>query len=215
MLPDNIEIRQYPTDFMMRYDSFASDYCDMALEAYHDALTLYETMVAAEWRLGSIDFQMPKRMKKKTMTAIVFTAMCAESFINDYLSIRLGDKQFAQYCDGESYFVKLEMIMSDLLRQRDYQSLEWSKGITELFRKRNKLVHNVSHAMTAAHFVKTRKYDDWRSEAEANLKLKKVQEEFPLDEEEQLYAFLRCENPEDIVESSNPTVADTTQRHYF
>lgn len=212
MLPENITIRKYPTDFMVRYDSFASDYCDIALEAYYDALKMHETMVAAEWYYGPIDHKMPDRMRKKTMTAIVFTAMCAEAFINDYLSIRLGDQEFSDYCDGHSYSKKLEMIMVNILRQTDYKNLEWYDQLTELFKKRNKLVHNTSKAMTAARLVRTTKYEHWRSEAEAKLKLKEVQKAFPLDQEEQLHAFMCRKDPDDSWAPEKPKVADATER---
>jgi len=215
MLPENVKIRKYPTDFMMRYDSFACDYCDIALTAYYDAMKLHETMVAAEWYYGPIDHHMPDRMRKTTMVAIVFTAMCAEAFINDYLSIRLGDEQFYQYCDGHRYSEKLEMVMVNILKEHDYQALEWHQRVSELFKKRNKLVHNVSKAMTVARLVRTTEYENWRLEAEDKIKLKKVQEEFPLDQEEQLHAFMCRKDPDDCWVNPKPTVADATERKYL
>ena len=119
-----LKIKPYPTDFLVRSNCNASLYCDIALEAYYDALQMHLALEAAEWFVNpEIDIAMPDRLMKKIMTSIVFSAMTAEAFINDYLAVRLGDKVFAGYNKSEyHYFDKLDIIMSDILKQQNHRN---------------------------------------------------------------------------------------------
>ena len=159
-----LKVKPYPTDFLARSNCNASLYCDIALEAYYDALQLHLALEAREWNLSpGVDMKMPDRLWKKIMTSIVFTAMSAEAFINNYLAVRLEDKAFMSYNNASyHYFDKIKIIMLDILKQEDYTNLEWYKRIRSLFDKRNHLVHSVSKQVTATELVENVKKDDWR-----------------------------------------------------
>ena len=177
----------------MRSNCQTALYCDIAMEEYYDALQLHSALNAAEWHLApGIDRKAPERLKKKIITAIVFSAMTAEAFINNHLAIRLGDKAFKSYNNANyHYYDKIEVIMLDILKQEDYTSLEWYKGIRSPFDKRNRLVHSASKEMTVEEFVRSTHYEDFRSMVETELKLKSAKESFPNDQESQFHAVMR------------------------
>ena len=114
-------VKEYPEDFMIRNNQFASMYCEIAMEAYYDACQIYKTMKDAKWLIADprIDFRMPDRVYKKVATAVVFSAMAAEAFINDYLAVRLGDKVFYGVYNAASvhYYEKLDRIMGILFQR--------------------------------------------------------------------------------------------------
>ena len=211
------KVKDYPTDFMMRSNCHTALYCDIAMEAYYDALQLHSALKAAEWHLApGVDRKAPERLKKKIITAIVFSAMTAEAFINNYLAIRLGDKAFKSYNNANyHYYDKIEVIMLDILKQEDYTSLEWYKGIRSLFDKRNSLVHSASKEMTVEEFVRSTHYEDVRSMVQTKLKLKSAKELFPNDLESQFHAVFGRQDPDEFWENPNPTLADKTHRDYL
>lgn len=211
-----IKLREYPEDFLVRYDQFTTDYCNIALEAYYDAIQLYEKMEEAEWCYGPIDHQMPDRMKRKTMVAIVFAAMCAEAFINDYLSVRMGDAEFKKYNNSEyHYYDKIDIIIYDVLKQKDYQGSEWYDGISQLFSKRNDAVHSASKEETAEHLVRSTVYEDWRLKVQENNQLKALREKFPLDKNAKLRSVMGFKDTKDVWDDPRPKVADVTKRRYL
>jgi hypothetical protein len=217
MIKTNLKIQDYPADFMIRSNVNTSLYCDIALESYYDALQLYSALEAAEWHLSpSVDIKAPERLRKKIITAIVFSAMTTEAFVNDYLAVRLGDKVFKDFSSpNHHYYDKIKVMMSDILKQDEYKSSGWYAGITELFYRRNCLVHSTSKEMTAQQLVRSTHYEDWRSKMQAELKLKAAQEEFPDDQEAQFHAVVARQEQEEPRENHNPKVADLSKQVYL
>lgn len=212
-----LKIKPYPTDFFVRSNCNASLYCDIALEAYYDALQLQLALEAREWYLSpGVDMKMPDRLWKKITTSIVFTAMTAEAFINNYLAVRLGDGVFADYNKPKyHYFDKLDIIMSDILKQENHQNLEWYKGIRSLFDNRNLLVHSVSKQVTATELVENDNKDDWRYTLQRTLRLKAAQAKFPNDPVAQLRYVMGHDEQDEIFENLTPKVADETESEYL
>ena len=210
---ENVEIKEYPTDFLMRHDCNATPYCEIAMESFYDAMCLYDTMKKAKWFLDpTTDKRMPERMRRKAITAVVFSAMSAEAFINDYLAVRLGDEVFFEQFHNSKYhyYDKLGIIMLDILKKWDYKRLAWYWDVRKLFELRNDYVHSASKETSAQHLLDT--YYDEEQKKLAEERLAAACEAFPDDREAQIYAIVCNATPEDVFEPSRYKVANREKR---
>lgn len=209
-----LDIKEYPTDFMMRNNQYAPLYCDIALEAYFEARQIYNTMKDAKWLMADprIDFRMPDKVHKKVATAVVFSAMAAEAFINDYLAIRLGDKVFYAVHNTSSvhYYDKLDRIMTILL-QPHHKEQQWYKDIRDLFNLRNEFVHSSSREVSVGDFIEMI-YPDEESRERARERLAAIPPEGANSQSEKFHAVLNQEELDESWEIKNPRVADSNER---
>ena len=210
-----LDVKDYPTDFMMRNNQYASMYCDIALEAYYEARQIYNTMKAAKWLMADprVDFRMPDKVHKKVSIAIVFSAMAAESFINDYLAIRLGDKVFYGVYNSPSvhYFEKLDKIMTVILNVRHHTEQQWYQDVLALFDLRNEFVHSTSSEVSADDFIDMIYFDD-ESKARAKARIAALPVELESSQSAKIQAVLNQEELDESWENPNPRVADSNEK---
>ena len=210
-----LNIKEYPTDFMMRNNQYAPLYCDIALEAYFEARQIYNTMKDAKWLMTDprIDYRMPDRVHKKVATAVVFSAMAAEAFINDYMAIRLGDKVFYGVYNTSDvhYYEKLDKIMTVMLHQRHHQEQQWYQDIRSLFDLRNEFVHSTSSEVSVDDFIDMI-YSDAESRTRAKERVAAIPPEGADSQSEKFHAVLNQEELDESWEIKNPRVADSNER---
>ena len=208
------DIKEYPADFMMRNNQYASMYCDIALEAYYEARKIYNTMTAAKWLMAdpAVDYRMPEKIHKKVATTIVFSALAAEAFINDYLAARLGDKEFSRVYNTSDvhYYQKLDKIMTDILQVRYYQEHQWYQDVRTLFDLRNAFVHSKSSEVSDDEFIDLI-YSDKKSREAAKARIAAIPSKHA-SQSNKFHAILNQEELDDSWEVRNPRVADFDER---
>ena len=130
----------YPQE--LRENAFFSMYAEIAMESFYNALQRYEEVkssnyvVSSMWELGEMD--------KHVISTVVFSAMCVESFLNNYAAACLGDSEFYDNFDKLSAIGKFQLISkfilkTDIDKEKSYYSL-----LKQLFKKRDSYVHNKS-----------------------------------------------------------------------
>lgn len=207
-------VKEYPEDFMMRNNQYAPMYCDIALEAYYEARKLYNIMNAANWCMAdaTIDYRMPEKVHKKVATAVIFSALAAEAFMNDYLAIRLGDQEFhrAYSTSDVHYYQKLDKIMTTILNVRYYQDYQWYQDVRSLFNLRNTFVHSKSSEVSDDEFIDLI-YSDKKSKAAAKARIAAIPSKHS-SQSDKFHAILNQEELDDSWKVRNPKVADFDER---
>ena len=103
----------YPNSFRINY--FANTYCEMAMESYYNAKDLY-LQIKKDNYVGERIHELVG-MEKQVISAVVFSAMCIESFFNDYSAACLGDVEFYDNFDKLSTISKFQLIAQFILKK--------------------------------------------------------------------------------------------------
>ena len=148
-----ITAKEYPSDFYMRCNNFTAMYCEIAMEAYRDALLMYGDGKKKNWKIvEGVDPNITHLILKKTMTTVVFSAMAAEAFINDYLAARLGDNVFLGVYNHSHYYEKLDRICT-IFAVRNHKEQDWYKATRMMFTIRNEYVHSYSKEIAVEELI--------------------------------------------------------------
>ena len=75
-----------------RENNFSGMYCKLAMESYCRAEEYYKEISEANFSMEKSDEE--TEFSKQVVSTVVFSAMCLESFFNNYLAACLGDKNF-------------------------------------------------------------------------------------------------------------------------
>lgn len=127
----------------IRENCFATDYCEIAVEAYYKAIQ--SAKVLEEINYVACDNQdYYSDMEKNVVITIVFSAMCIESFLNDYAAACLGDSEFYDNFDKLSEISKLELISKFILKTTVDKEKSYYSQLKTLIKARNSYVHNKS-----------------------------------------------------------------------
>lgn len=120
-------------------------YCEMAVNAYYCAERLDKMTVSDE----DINDLLTKyrSIYKLSITAVVFSAMCIEAFLNDYAAACLGDDNFYGKLEKRPTICKLEHITKKLLKTEIDESKPYYSGVIALIENRNKCVHPKSRGI--------------------------------------------------------------------
>ena len=125
-----------------RENNFSGMYCKLAMESYCRAEEYYKEISEANFSMEKSDEE--TEFSKQVVSTVVFSAMCLESFFNNYLAACLGDKNFYETYDNLSPVSKLCLITDLLFRIKIDKSKSYYAGIKNLFYLRNRYVHNKS-----------------------------------------------------------------------
>lgn len=193
--------RYYPSGFVMRNNYFAPLYCEMAMEAFYEVIKQYSKLRADKWLVSAEqEFSIPENIHKQAAITVVFSAMSVEAFINNYLSVRMGDTEFLNEFGGRSYIVKLTRIMS-MLRSWGKEE-QWYNDVRELFAIRNEYVHSYSSETPVAQLIERIKDADEREEAIARVAAAKEKDES--DIYAQYHAVFFAEDSDDVGDGEWP-----------
>ena len=161
-------INNYPGEMVMRNNYFAPMYCEMAMESFYDLIKKYKELRQSRWLVpADEEFALPEYIHKKAATTVIFSAIAAEAFINNYLAIRMGDVAFLDQFDGKSYVVKLHHLM--MLVQARNKDAHWYKDLRELFSIRNEYVHSYSSETPVEYLLEKIQDKDEREKAAARV----------------------------------------------
>lgn len=143
----------------MRENYLAGTYCEIAMESFYEATQYSAKIEKNDYHASSItDYAY---MEKKVITTIVFSAMCIESFLNDYAATVLGDDEFYDNFDKLSAISKFQLIAKFILKTELNKSEAYYGFMKVLFKQRDIYVHNKSKRLilpyTEEEFVERQK----------------------------------------------------------
>ena len=130
----------YPPDLRENFN--ASIYCEIAMEAYYRTTCIYKEI--EEQKFAYSAFGDLTEMYKSVVTTVVFSAMCVESFLNNYAAACLGDAEFYENYDRLSAVSKFQLVAKFILKANVEKGDAYYGGLKRLFRERDAYVHNKS-----------------------------------------------------------------------
>lgn len=132
-------------------NNFSDLYCKIAMENYHQASIFYNKIQDANFSFDT--YAEEKELQKKVISTIVFSAMCLESFFNDYIAAVLGDDRFYKIYDGLTPQNKFCFISEFIFGKKVDRSQKYYGGIKKLVQYRNNYVHNKSSNLDLRQFA--------------------------------------------------------------
>ena len=131
----------YPS--FSRIDGLYADYARIAMEHYYVAkeslVSVKSEQYECENRIKSY-----RKLQRNVIISIVFSAMCVESFLNDYAAACLGDKEFYQSFDSLSPEKKFQLICTFILKHKIEKDKKYYCRLKDLIKARNNYIHNKS-----------------------------------------------------------------------
>ena len=128
--------------YYARENCFASDYCEISMESFFEASANYSVIKENNYTIFKTKEYLI--MKSKAIISIVFSAMCIESFLNDFAATSLGDAEFYDNFDRLSAIGKFQLISKFILNVEVDKSKVYYCYLKKLFKLRDAYVHNKS-----------------------------------------------------------------------
>ena len=121
---------------MAREDAWASTYFRTAINHCIEAEKLLASIRSTD-NLAE-HMAIDERMNEAGAITIVFSAMCIEAYLNDYLAQAMGEETFYKHHERKSSTVKLNLVLgSDHLHGKD----KVKSAVKALFKERHDMVH--------------------------------------------------------------------------
>lgn len=121
---------------MARKDAWASTYFRTAINHCIEADELLARIQATDDLTEHMAID--ERMNEAGAITIVFSAMCIEAYLNDYLAQAMGEETFYKHHERKSSTVKLNLVLgSDHLHGKD----KAKSAVKALFKERHDMVH--------------------------------------------------------------------------
>ena len=130
----------YPN--LSRKNYLAGIYAEIAMQSYYNAHNLYEDIKKNNYNCN--DFYQLSEMEKQVISTVVFSAMCIESFFNNYAASCLGDAEFYDNFDKLSTISKFQLIAKFILKMDIDKSKAYYSRLKQLIRCRDNYVQNKS-----------------------------------------------------------------------
>lgn len=125
-----------------RENCLANDYCEIAMESFFEASVNYSIIKENNYTIyKSKEYHI---MESKAIISIVFSAMCIESFLNDFAASSLGDSEFYDNFDRLSVIGKFQLISKFILNVEVDKRKAYYCYLKRLFKLRDAYVHNKS-----------------------------------------------------------------------
>lgn len=125
-----------------RENCLAEKYCEISMESFFEASANYSIIKNENYTIfKSKEYHI---MKNKAIISIVFSAMCIESFLNDFAAASLGDAEFYDNFDRLSTIGKFQLISKFILNVEIDKSKAYYCYLKRLFKLRDAYVHNKS-----------------------------------------------------------------------
>lgn len=128
-----------------REGSFCHMYCEIAMEAYYQAMQAHAAIKARNY--SAYENKDYEAMNKHIVSTVVFSAMAIESFLNDYAAACLGDNEFYDNFDRLSVLSKFQLIAKFIIQTPVDKGQAYYSLLKSLFSNRDRFVHNKSRRM--------------------------------------------------------------------
>lgn len=166
-----------------RRNNLSGTYCKIAMESYYRATNFYKEIQEASFSWNKCDEK--DELKKMVILTIVFSAMCLESFFNDYIAAVLGDDSLYNTYDVLSPQNKFCFISEFIFGEKVDKSKSCYMGIKVLVKCRNDYVHNKSLEFKPQQFA-PQQYEvlkELRAECESEIREPPLLDKEEMDEE--------------------------------
>jgi hypothetical protein len=144
------------------------------MESYFEALNYYEKNRESDYLWEMMEEY--SQMEKGVIKCIVFSAMCVESFLNDYAAMRMGDSDFYDNFDKLKPIGKFQLIANFVLKSEFDKSKSYYSLLKDLFRLRNGFVHNKSQEADIFGFSSLEEAEAFQKESMASADFLKMSE---------------------------------------
>lgn len=124
----------------IRIGFMGGNYAQIAMLNYWDAKKDYEELGRLKDMCEEV-LDLKTSLTNHAMVTITFAAMAIEAYLNDYAAEKMGDKLFKDNFDMLRPMGKLNLISKFLLNQEITNGSTLCNCVSELFKKRNSLVH--------------------------------------------------------------------------
>lgn len=124
-----------------RVNNYSHVYCEMAMEAYYEMMKVYQSIDKKDIQdyYNNLEYT-----QKKLIEITVFSAMCIESFLNDYLAVCLGDEEYYKSFDSLTPLSKVALIANLYFKKEFNVKSKCYPYLKKLISERNDYVHNKS-----------------------------------------------------------------------
>ena len=134
----------------LRQNVLFRQYATIATEHYYLAKQKYEESQTAD----IVSYDLCIDICNNSIISVVFSAMCIESFLNNYAASCLGDKDFYDNFDKLSPEGKFKLISLFILKTEIDKGTSYYCHFKKLFKDRNLYVHNKSQEFSLQAFCK-------------------------------------------------------------
>lgn len=174
---------KFPKHYV-RENCLAEKYCEIAMESFFEASANYSIIKEDNYTIfKSKEYLI---MENKAIISIVFSAMCIESFLNDFAAASLGDSEFYENFDRLSPIGKFQLVSKFILHVDVDKSKAYYYYLKRLFRLRDAYVHNKSKKSEFRWYTKEEIEEIHKIEKEAEDVLDFDQYTLPIDNIENL-----------------------------
>ena len=115
-------------------------YIEIALENYYEALEIQQNIIDDNYEIN--DNYLLRMLDKKIMVTIFFSSMALESYLNNYISGCVGDKNYYNIYEKLSWIEKFHLIVQFIYHKEFEKDHVCFTLIKKLEKMRNDLVHN-------------------------------------------------------------------------
>ena len=130
--------------FRIHYN--VSTYCDIARRRYLSLCGCY-TELRGYQTMGEAAAVLSGRIQEEAIASVVFAAMAAEAFLNDYGAVCLGDEFYYENLDVLSPLKKFNVISLLILGRAPDKGGACYGLLKQLFARRNEYVHSKSREL--------------------------------------------------------------------
>lgn len=128
-----------------RVNGLYGDFAEIALNHYYSSKQIYQRLLVQTY-IDETEIELYHALIHNSYIVCVFSAMAIESFLNDYLAARLGDKEYYDTFDSLSIINKVNLICKLIFKINFDKSTELYACLKQLTKCRNSLVHNKSES---------------------------------------------------------------------
>ena len=125
----------YYQRYGIRMQGFYSHYAEIAIENYYQAKQQYAELKSENF--PSFEGYTSFEIETKIMITIVFSTMAIESFINDYISVCIGDDEYYKNFDRLTILGKLQLIVQFIYKETLNKGTALYSGLSQ-FTQREK-----------------------------------------------------------------------------
>ena len=141
----------------IRENALFDRYSTIAIEHYYLAKQKYEELLSADIVFPDLNMDVYNTaidVCNNSIISVVFSAMCIESFLNNYAAACIGDKDFYDNFDKLSPEGKFKLISLFILKAEIDKGASYYCHLRKLFKTRNLYVHNKSQGVSFQDFYK-------------------------------------------------------------
>ena len=153
-------------NYYSRENVMYSDYGNILLEHLFDSYDYLEKLKKLDKKTNSYDefSNIKNRIKFNYIEIIVFSIMCVEAFLNDYIASCILDENYYNNFDMLNVLSKFNLIVQFIFKDDSDKSEKCASMLKGLNKKRNNLVHSKSNDASHVAYHSLEELEEAKSE---------------------------------------------------